>query len=72
MSYKKFFFKGSISKSLKSSRAVSPGQESVDAVLERQNPVLLGMIPYFVFYEDDLRLSPLTGLVRIAELGCRG
>lgn len=78
MSYKKFFFKssvwGSFSKSTKSFKAAIPGQNNLwirNSLLEKQT-VLLEMIPHFAFYEDDLRLSPLTGLVITADWGCRG
>lgn len=76
---KKFFFKSSVRSSLgkspKSFKAANPGQNNLwmhNAILKTQTPVLLEMIPYFAFYEDDLRLSPLTGLVISADRGCRG
>ena len=60
---------------VKSFKAANPGQNNLrmhNAPVEKQTPVLLEVILYFIFYEDDLRLSPLTGLVITADWGCGG
>lgn len=74
MSYKMFFFKSSM-RQFQSFKAAIPGENNLwihSAIFERQTPALLEMIPYLAFYGVDLRLSPLTGLVITADLGCRG
>lgn len=66
---------GSFSKSTKSFKAAIPGQNNLwihSAILEKQTPVRLEMMPYITFYEADLRLSPLTGPVINADWGCGG